>query len=390
MTLYCSMKSIISKIALLGILCTILLAIGCSSGKKAYEKGNYFEAVMQAVGRLRQNPDHSKSKEILKQSYPMALNWYETDAQNQIASNASNKWRNALEAYDKMNQMYEAIRQSPGALKVIKEPKSFYNEIGPLKEKAAEEIYNAGITSLMKGTREDAKRAYFNFVEANRFVPGYKDVIEYLDKAKLEATLHVVVEQLAVPTRYSLTGGFFQDKIEEYLNQNYPDRGFVKFYSSKNINISQLPKVDQILQLQFDDFSIGNTTISEKEETLKKDSVKVGEAKVDGKTIPVYNTVTAKLTTTRKIILSKAMLSMIIVDGKSKGVLTHQKFQGEYTWESSWGKFNGDERALTDLHLALCKRREQQPPPAQDLFFEVTKPIYNKLTPAINNFYRNY
>jgi hypothetical protein len=47
-----------------------------------------------------------------------------------------------------------------------------------------------------------------------------------------------------------------------------------------------LPKVDQILRIQFDDFTVGNTTINEKEETVKKDSVKVGEAKVDGKTIP--------------------------------------------------------------------------------------------------------
>jgi tetratricopeptide (TPR) repeat protein len=368
----------------------IIFLSGCSSGKKAYEKGNYFDAVMQAVSRLRQNPDHSKSKEILKKSYPMALNWFETDAQNQIASNSPNKWRNALDAYDRMNQMYEAIRQSPGALKVVKEPKNCYTEIGPIKEKAAEEIYNAGITLLMKGTREDAKRAYFNFIDANRFVPGYKDVIEYLDKAKVEATVYVVVEQLSVPSRYSLTGDFFQDKIEEYLNQNYPSRGFVKFYASKNVDISQLPKVDQILRLQFDDFSIGNTTINEKEETVKKDSVKVGEAKIDGKTIPVFNTVTAKLTTTRKVILSKALLSMIIIDGKTKGVLTHQKLQGEYTWEITWGRFNGDERALTDQQLALCKRREQQPPPAQDLFFEVTKPIYNRLTPAINTFYRNY
>jgi hypothetical protein len=376
-----------SRIIQLCFLC-IIIASGCSSGKKAYEQGNYFEAVMQAISRLRQNPDHSKSRETLKKSYPMALNWFETDAQNQIASNAPNKWRNALDAYDKMNQMYESIRQSPGALKVIKEPKSFYTEIGPLKEKAADEIYTAGITSLMKGTREDAKRAYFNFVDANRFVPGFKDVIEYMNKAKVEATVYVIVEQLAVPTRYSLTGDFFQDKIEEYLNQNYTDRGFVKFYDSKNI--PQLPKVDQILRLQFDDFSIGNTTVSEKEETVKKDSVKVGDARIDGKTVPVYNSVTAKLVTTRKVILSKAMLSMIIVDGKTNGVLTHQKLQGEFTWESTWGRYNGDERALTEPQIALCKRREQQPPVAQDLFFEVTKPIYNKLTPAITNFYRNY
>jgi hypothetical protein len=57
---------------------------------------------------------------------------------------------------------------------------------------------------------------------------------------------------------------------------------------------------------------------------------------------------------------------------------------------STWGKFNGDERALTDQQISLCKRKELQPPEAQDLFLEFTKPIYNQLIPSLQGFYRNY
>jgi hypothetical protein len=328
--------------------------------------------------------------EALRNSYPMALENLQTDANNQIASNSTSKWRNAIASYDKINQMYETIRQSPGALKVIPNPKNFYNEIGPLKEKAADESYNAGIDLLMKGTREDAKRAYYNFVDAQTFVPGFKDVVEYLDKAKFEATLIVMLEQVAVPNRYSLSGGFFQDKVEEYVHKNYPDRGFVKFYTPEESKNIKLQRVDQILRIQFDDFSVGNTTVNEKEETVKKDSVKVGEAKVDGKVIPVYNTVSAKFTTVRKVVVSTGLLSMVVVDAKTNGVLQHKKFSGEYTWVSSWARFNGDDRALSSEQLALCKRKELQPPVAQDLFLEFTQPIYNQLIPALQGFYRNY
>lgn len=371
-------------------LIAIIILTGCSSGKKAYEHGNYFEAVMQSVSRLRQKPDHSKSIEALRNSYPLALEGLQTDANNQIASNSPSKWRNAIAAYDKVNQMYETIRQSPGALKVISSPKNFYTEMGPLKEKAADESYNAGIDALMKGNRDDAKRAYFNFADAQAFVPGFKDVVEYLDKAKFEATLKVILEQVAVPARYSLSGGFFQDKVESYLHQNYPDRGFIKFYTPEEAKNLNLPKVDQILRVQFDDFSVGNTTTNEKEETFKKDSVVVGEAKINGKTIPVYNTVTAKLTTVRKQVTSSGLLSMIVVDATSNGVLSHKKFSGEYSWVSTWGRFNGDERALTSQQLALCKKKEQQPPVAQDLFLEFTKPIYSQLTSGLQAFYKNY
>lgn len=371
-------------------LSTLGLLLACSSGKQAFERGDYYGAVMQAIGRLRQNPDHAKSKETLRNSYPMALEWLETDAKNQIASNSNTKWKSALDSYQKINTMYEAIRQAPGALRVIPNPKSYYEQVGPLKEKAADELYNDGITSLMKGTRADAKRAYFQFAEANNYVPNFKDVIEYLDKAKFEATVFVVLDQVALPNRYNLSGGFFQDKVEEYLHRNYTERDFVRFFTpgeSKNIN---LPRTDQILRLHFDDFSVGNTTINERVETVTKDSVKVGEAKVDGKTVPVYNTVSAKVTTIRKEVVSEGVLSMTIVDAKTGGVLTHRKFPGRYVWNATWGKFNGDERALTPQQVDLCKRKEAYPPDAQAMFLAFAGPIYDQLIPAIRQFYQNY
>jgi hypothetical protein len=378
------------RYGLVPILLLVLILASCSSGKKAYQRGDYYEAVMQAIGRLRQNPNHSKSKETLRNSYPMAVEWLETDAQNQIASNSNNKWQNALVSYDRINNLYEAIRQAPGALKVIPNPKNYYAEIGPIKEKAAEELYESGINALMKGTREDAKRAYLNFRDVHTYVPGYKDVVEYLEKSKFEATTFVILEQVAVPSRYNLSGGFFQDKVEEYINRNYTDRGFVQFYTPQAAQTIKLARVDQIMRLQFDDFSVGNTLINEKEETVKKDSVKVGEAKVDGKTVPVYNTVTAKLITVRKEVVSEGLLSMIVVDAQTGGVLAHRKFPGRYVWFTTWGRFNGDERALTQQQLDVCKRREIQPPDPQALFLAFAGPIYDQLVPSIRSFYQNY
>jgi hypothetical protein len=286
--------------------------------------------------------------------------------------------------------LYEQIRQCPGCLTVIKQPKNYYTEIGPLKEKAAEESYNAGITALMKGTRVEAKQAYHNFADAQAFVPGYKDVVDYLEKAKWEATLKVIVEQIPVPARYNLSGGFFQDKVEEFLHTNYTDLSFIKFYTPQEAHTSKLEQPDQVLRIQFDDFSIGNTTLKEKEETLSRDSVKVGEVKMEGKLVPVYNTVKAKYTVTRKEVLSNGLLSMVVMDARTNGILTHKKFSGEFVWVSSWARFNGDERALNSQQLALCKQKESTPPGAQDLFLEFTKPIYNQLIPALKGFYQAF
>lgn len=372
------------------VLTLIIILSACSSGKKAYERGDYYSAVMKAINRLRQNPDHSKSMDILKEAYPLSVELLESQANHEIASNAPFKWKNAIQSYSQINQLYEQIRQCPGCLKVIKNPKNYYAELGPLKEKAADESYNAGINALMKGTRNDAKQAFYNFTDAQAFVPGFREVIDYLGKAKDVATLKIIVEQIPLPSRYNLSGGFFQDRVEEFLHTQYTDQSFVKFYTPLEAQAVQLPQVDQILRIQFDDFSVGNISLKEKEETFSKDSVKVGEVKMEGKLVPVFNTVKAKLTVIRKEVLSNGLLSMVIVDAKTNGVLSHKKFTGEYVWLNSWARFNGDERALSDQQLGLCKQREIQPPGAQELFLEFTKPIYNQLIPALRGFYQNY
>src|SRR5687767_6699006 len=89
------------------VIFAFFLVEGCSSGKKAYEKGNYYEAVMKSVQRLRQKPDHSKSLEALQSAYPMAVEILEADAQNAIASDAPFKYKSAISSYSQINQMYE-------------------------------------------------------------------------------------------------------------------------------------------------------------------------------------------------------------------------------------------------------------------------------------------
>ena len=367
------------------VLKLIVVISSCSSGKKSYEKGTYYDATVKAINRLRQNPDHKRSRETLAESYPLAVETAELEIRNRLNSNAPFKYKFALENYQRINYLNEQIQRAPGARSVIPNPRDYSSRIPELKQQAAAESYAAGIAAMELHTREDAKNAYYHFMDVNTFVPGYEDVDTKIQEDQFVATLKVVVDQIPVPTRYTLSATFFQDKVEEHLHSQFGGNPFVRFYTPQEAETEQLPYVDQYLRIQFDDFVVGQTNTLKTVETFTKDSVVVGTVELeDGSKQNVYNTVSAKVTKWHKEVISTGLLSMQVYDAQSNAVLTHQKFNGEFVWYSEWGNFNGDERALTDEQISMCGNHEVPPPPPQELFLEFTRPIYAQLVPAID------
>lgn len=379
------MKSLI-KTVFIAVL-TVILVSSCSTGKKAYQQGNYADAVFQSVQRLRDNPDSKKSIETLDQSYPLAISTFKMEIEQLLSSQDPFKYAGITERYETMNRMADEIRHSPAALKVIRNPESFGEQVAGARQKAAPEAYEAGMSLLKQGTRAAAKDAYYQFLSADRFVPGYQDVKQKIEQARFDATLKVVVEQVPVPGRYKLSSDFFYDQVYNLLAKS-SKREFVEFYdpsAAKN-----LPYVDEILRMEFDDFVVGSTYDKETEkEYTSKDSVKTGTATVNGQKVDVYDHVKAKLTTHRREVVSTGVLLVQIVDFRTNKPKATQKFPGTFTWFSEWANFNGDGRALNQQQLDLCKRKPVMPPPPQDLFLEFTRPIYDQLKGFLSNYYKN-
>ena len=235
-------------------LITVLVLSGCSSGKSTFERGNYYEAVITSVNRLRKNNDHKKSVETLRQAYPMAVAFYEDRAKTSLASAERFKWTEVVKSYSFINTMYDEIKRCPGALAVIPNPVNYFSKLQEARQNAAEEHYAAGILALQGKTRETAKQAYGYFKIANEYVAGYKEVNDYMKAALDAATVKIVVEPIPVHSKtVGVSAEFFNDKISEFVHAA-PISEFVKFYTraeAKKIKLNP----DHILQLEFDDFT---------------------------------------------------------------------------------------------------------------------------------------
>lgn len=357
----------------------ILLLDSCSSGKAAYKHGDYYQAVLAAVQRLRSKPDHKKSREVLKLSYQLAVDYLETDAKNQIAANANFKYKTAAENYEKINHLYEEIRTSPGALRVIPKPVTKFDELTEVKAKAAEETYEAGIQALLKNTREDAKQAYFLFNEANKFSPGYREAIEMIEQAKFNATLKVVVEPSLIN---------YRDWNFEPIVFGYNSNMFVKFYTPRQAEELKLEKVDHYIKVIVNGYQEGRPSVTKKTETFS-DSVKTGEKTVKGVKTPVYTKVTATLTTYTKKVSGRGSINLTITDAGNRAEIKNEDIIADDTWTGVWGTYSGDARALSENDQRLCQRKE--PYPERDYIENrVRKELDNKLSNELRYFYNRY
>lgn len=368
-----------------------IAGVSCSSGKKAWEQGNYYEASLQAVNRLKQKPGHKKASQTLRQAYPMALEALEADIIQLETLQTPNRWGTIVNRYEQLNTLYNAIRYTPGALKVVPQPRPCHAKLQEAREQAAAESYAAGQRELRKGSRAAARQAYEHFRASQRYVAGYLDSEQRMQEAHYLATLKVLVEQIPGPGRYSVDVAFFNDQVASFLHNSQQQHPFVRFYSLEEADVEKLKDPDHYVRIRFEDFVIGETHTKESMEHLKRDSVRIGEVKIKPDSVlPVWGTVEAKFKMFRKEVVSRGRVSMYIVDARTNAVLQHRQFPGEFVWFSEWGYFNGDERALESKHKKLVSLREVPPPPPQDMFAGFAAPIYGQLTEACRGFYAKY
>lgn len=379
---YTKMKKIFTIFAFLA-----LVISSCSTGKKALQKGDYFSALYKAVDRLKSSPDNKNATKVLNEGYPLTLEWTQEELDQELSTNDPFKWERAINLMEQVNRLSDQIRSTPAARKIITNPKSYSSELNLANEKAADARYNAGLTELDAQTRESARLAFDHFNQANHFVSNYKNTRELMETAKKMATIRVVVEAIPVNTqRYRLSSEFFFNQVFEYLNNQFRPSGFVNFYSPNQAEKEKLQNPDFIVDMEFFDFSVGNLSRSEKEETLEK-RVKI-EARDTTKV--EYKTYLAKLKIFRDQVSSGGNLRVRIIDPGNDKLLMDELVPGSFIWVNEYAMFVGDKEALNTNQFELTKRKAMPLPPEQDLFIEFTKPIYNQVTQNLNRFFRRY
>jgi hypothetical protein len=383
------MKNLNLFIALISV---VIFAKSCkSTGMQALTQGQYYSACLQAIDKLRSSPENTKASGTLSQAYPLAVSYTEKTTEHLLKSTSdNNRYQKIFEMYSTMNNIAGQISRCPAALQVIPDADYYSSQLETVRNMAAEESYTQALNSLNIATRSAARQAYVQFQKTNSIIPGYKDVANKLQEAKWMATLKVVLEQIPVEGQYKISADFFYNKVFEYFSTSIK-KEFITIFSPEEAKKSNL-QPDQIIRLRFLDFVVGQVRETRSSYKVKRDSVKTGTYR-DAKGIShtVYGTVRATITVRKIEVSSKGILEAFIIDSRTNTTLSQQRFPGTYVWTDSQASFNGDERALSNDELNMCKRTQlSTPPPPQEMFIQFTIPIYNNLAQFIQTYYRKY
>jgi hypothetical protein len=377
-----------SKNLTLIFILTIILA-GCNTGKKALQRGDYYEATIQSVKFLRSNPDSEKAMETIMQSYPLALDYYRQKVDEISISNSPDKYLSIVEIYTKLNNLADEISRCPAALNAVKPVVYFHDQLNKAQELAIAEQYNTGVQLLKSGYIEDARSAVQKFEWVVRTRPGYSDVDRKLEEALELATFKVVIERIPyMDDQYQANLNRFYDKLSVDLAKNGKKR-FVRFFNQAEAEELKIVP-HQVVKMQFVDFSVGNIYEKETEKEYVSDTLVIGTFKDDkGVSHDVKGTVKAKANIHERDIVSKGILEVKIIDYQTNSVVENKRFPGEYVWRNDWANFNGDERALPQKIKAMTKEKQVMPPLPQDLFVFFSDPLGSSTSSFLKSYYRN-
>jgi hypothetical protein len=395
------------------LMSSFILLNACSTGMKSLQKGNYYDAIMKAASRLSSDPENRKATQVIEEGYPMAIAYYQEEIDQILTGNDPFRWKQTLDIMRTVNRMSDEIRRIPAARKLVPSIKTYTSEMADVQNRAAQELYDAGMDALNRKTRESAKQAYFYFLDADDLVRGFNDTKQKILESKDLATLKVVVEQIPVNGKFEYSAQFFYTKVLEMLNQQFKEKDFVHFISQKEAEKTKLKYPDIVLQMGFYDFFIDRPQHSELEKELsagieenyqvkvKQDTtvviyrqkIKVEEIKVPkGEIVTLTRTVSkrGRIKILTDQVASGGLLEVKAVEFQTQKIVFTDEISGEYIWQNKYGIFVGDKEVL-DSELRIILNNEMVMPPApQDMFIQFTKPIFNQLADKLTNYFKQY
>src|SRR5215217_8013240 len=146
----------------------ILFFSSCKTASKAYNKGDYADAIELGITKLQKDPSDAETCDLVKSAYTYAVNLSESNIRNLSGSAGDDRYEAILREYNRLQDLYETIHLSPATASVIN-PTNYSDHVQTYSTKAAE-VYLATADKWMEqGTKRAYREAYDAYNRALRY-----------------------------------------------------------------------------------------------------------------------------------------------------------------------------------------------------------------------------
>ncbi|MDP9229371.1 MAG: hypothetical protein M3O67_01715, partial [Bacteroidota bacterium] len=292
--------------------------------------------------------------------------------------------------YASLQKLYDVIRRSPEAFSIIK-PADYSSFITTYREKAGDVYYERGMRWMEKDDKETYKKAYREFHNALRFKQGDITIRQKMDEAYNAAVTNVVLLPMQdFGYSYSSNSNTMQNFENEVIRnlQNHVNNDFVRFYSGWDARSHHI-EPDQEIEMRLNNLNIGHIHDDRQTREVSKEVVIKETVYKPDSIVKQYGRVYAKITTTKRTMISEGNLNINIRDDRGRW-LWNDNFRGDHYWATEFATYTGDERALSEQDKQLLNHREDYPPREEDIVEAITRNINNDMLYRVRDFYNRF
>jgi tetratricopeptide (TPR) repeat protein len=369
-----------------------LIFFSCKTANKAYDKGNYHEAIELAARKLQKDPYDGETKALAQNSYRQAVKSHE-DKVRQLSNSASEKrFEQIYNEYRQLQNLYDLVQRYPSIQNVVK-ANDYTDYLVTYRDKTAEYYFQRGLSKMNENTKMAYREAYQHFRNASK----YRD--DSVLRNKLDETYKLaVVKVVILPMNEFMYGGGYQTN-NSYLFRNFEtdlirtlryntNNEFVEFYSEWDARGRNV-EPDEVLDLRLGRMDIGRPYDKQNTRTVSKEVVVKETVFKPDSVVKQYAKVTAQVTTTQRTMVSEGELFVTSRDGRGR-ILWNEVFRGQHRWQVEFTSYTGDERALSDRDKSLLNQRDFTTPREEEVIESVLRQIQLDMNQRVRNYYSRY
>lgn len=364
----------------------------CKTAGKAYDKGDYANAIELAIKKLQKDPQDGETKALLKNAYKFALGIHEDKIRILTNSSSDNRFEQIYFEYRTLQNFYTRLQSLPSLSSYVR-PTDYSSSLETYRTKAADVYVERGTAMMDKGSKKDYRRAHAAFKQALNYKPGDQELVEKRDEAYQMALVNIVVLPLEQHTNgYNFSNAstlrsFETDLVRNLRNQN--NSPYLRFYTTWEAQSKDLDP-DEILELRLGRMDIGRPYDQTQSRSVSKEVVIKETVYKPDSVVKQMSKVTAQVITTRRTLLSEGSLYVTSRDSIGR-VLWQDQLKGSHKWKVEFATYRGDERALSDSDRSLLNQQVAQQSPQDDEIIErVLTQIEQELKSRVHYQYNRY